>query len=48
MLYFQDEVYLNLVLDLVPENLYRLARNYGKAKVKKYLFIQFLTKLFSK
>jgi len=28
----RDEVYLNLVLDLVPENLYRLARNYGKAK----------------
>ena len=31
--FFQDEVYLNLVLDLVPENLYRIARNYSKAKV---------------
>jgi len=28
----KDEVYLNLVLDLVPENLYRIARNYSKAK----------------
>ena len=29
----QDEVYLNLVLELVPENMYKIARNHAKAKV---------------
>lgn len=28
----KDEVYLNLVLELVPENMYKVARNHAKAK----------------
>jgi len=28
----KDEVYLNLVLELVPENMYKIARNHAKAK----------------
>lgn len=31
--FFQkDEVYLNLVLDFVPETVYRVARHFNKAK----------------
>ena len=32
--YIKDEVYLNLVLELVPENMYKIARNHAKAKVR--------------
>ena len=28
----KDEVYLNLVLDYVPETVYRVSRHYSKAK----------------
>lgn len=28
----KDEVYLNLVLDFVPETVYRVARHFNKAK----------------
>lgn len=28
----KDEVYLNLVLDYVPETVYRVARHYSRAK----------------
>ena len=28
----KDEVYLNLVLDYVPETVYRVARHFNKAK----------------
>lgn len=28
----KDEVYLNLVLDYVPETVYRMARHYSRAK----------------
>ena len=28
----KDEIYLNLVLDYVPENVYRVARHYSKLK----------------
>lgn len=28
----KDEVYLNLVMDYVPENVYRVARHYSRAK----------------
>uniref|UniRef100_A0A8C2C552 Glycogen synthase kinase-3 beta n=1 Tax=Cyprinus carpio TaxID=7962 RepID=A0A8C2C552_CYPCA len=41
----KDEVYLNLVMDYVPENVYRVARHYSKAKqnlpmvyVKLYMY----------
>ena len=28
----KDEVYLNLVMEFVPENVYRVARHYSKSK----------------
>jgi len=28
----KDEIYLNLVLDYVPETVYRVARHYSKSK----------------
>ena len=28
----KEEIYLNLVLDFVPETVYRVARHYSKAK----------------
>ena len=31
-LFQKDEVYLNLVLDYVPETVYRVARHYSRAK----------------
>lgn len=31
-LFQKDEVYLNLVLDFVPETVYRVARHFNKAK----------------
>lgn len=31
-LFQKDEVYLNLVLDYVPETVYRVARHFNKAK----------------
>lgn len=50
----KDEVYLNLVLDFVPETVYRVARHFNKAKsiipiiyVKvKFFFFLFPTKTF--
>lgn len=32
ILFQKDEVYLNLVLDFVPETVYRVARHYSRAK----------------
>lgn len=32
LLFQKDEVYLNLVLDYVPETVYRVARHYSRAK----------------
>ena len=31
-LFQKEEIYLNLVLDFVPETVYRVARHYSKAK----------------
>ena len=31
-LFQKDEIYLNLVLDFVPETVYRVARHYSKSK----------------
>ncbi|XDV15589.1 hypothetical protein PO909_015640 [Leuciscus waleckii] len=45
LLAMKDEVYLNLVMDYVPENVYRVARHYSRAKqnlpmvyVKLYMY----------
>lgn len=31
-LHFQDEIYLNLVLEYIPETVYKVARQYSKQK----------------
>uniref|UniRef100_A0AAZ3NUP8 Protein kinase domain-containing protein n=1 Tax=Oncorhynchus tshawytscha TaxID=74940 RepID=A0AAZ3NUP8_ONCTS len=48
----KDEVYLNLVLDYVPETVYRVARHYSRAKqtlpmvyVKMYMYQLFRTSI---
>jgi len=48
----KDEVYLNLVLEYVPETVYRASRHYAKMKqtmpmsyIKLYMWVAFLLSL---